>query len=175
MQADTFLILRLQDRLFADPRRIALLKQIAQTGSISQGAKLAGISYKSAWDAINAMNQLSEKTLVERATGGKAGGGAVITVANTDLQLQVKILLADARTRLYAAVTASSASRLLLAPGKEVQVLIKAPWVSLTHDPTLAAGAENQLTGIVTHIDTTDSVSEVRMTLPGGQRTVCPD
>jgi molybdenum-dependent DNA-binding transcriptional regulator ModE len=48
--------LRLQQKLFADPRRIALLKQIEQTGSISQGAKNAGISYKSAWDAINEMN-----------------------------------------------------------------------------------------------------------------------
>jgi hypothetical protein len=39
------------------------------------GAKDAGISYKSAWDAINDMNLLSEHTLVERATGGKGGGG----------------------------------------------------------------------------------------------------
>ena len=61
MQAEILLTLKLQQRLFADPRRIALLKQIDQTGSISQGAKHAGISYKSAWDAINEMNQLSEQ------------------------------------------------------------------------------------------------------------------
>ncbi|MCP5821479.1 LysR family transcriptional regulator, partial [Klebsiella pneumoniae] len=79
MQAEILLTLRLQQKLFADPRRIALLKQIEQTGSISQGAKNAGISYKSAWDAINDMNTLSEHTLVERATGGKGGGGAVLT------------------------------------------------------------------------------------------------
>ena len=79
MQAEILLTLKLQQRLFADPRRISLLKQIAQTGSISQGAKNAGISYKSAWDAINEMNQLSEQSLVDRATGGKGGGGAVLT------------------------------------------------------------------------------------------------
>ena len=79
MQAEILLTLKLQQRLFADPRRIALLKQIDQTGSISQGAKHAGISYKSAWDAINEMNQLSEQPLVDRATGGKGGGGAVLT------------------------------------------------------------------------------------------------
>ncbi len=79
MQAEILLTLKLQQRLFADPRRIALLKQIDQTGSISQGAKHAGISYKSAWDAINEMNQLSEHPLVDRATGGKGGGGAVLT------------------------------------------------------------------------------------------------
>jgi molybdate transport system regulatory protein len=39
MQAEILLTLKLQQRLFADPRRIALLKQIEQTGSISQGEK----------------------------------------------------------------------------------------------------------------------------------------
>lgn len=79
MQAEILLTLKLQQRLFADPRRIELLKQVRHTGSISQGAKLAGISYKSAWDAVNEMNQLSEESLVDRATGGKGGGGAKIT------------------------------------------------------------------------------------------------
>ncbi len=79
MQAEILLTLKLQQKLFADPRRIALLKQVVHTGSISQGAKLAGISYKSAWDAINEMNQLAEQTVVERATGGKGGGGAQVT------------------------------------------------------------------------------------------------
>lgn len=79
MQAEILLTLKLQQKLFADPRRISLLKHIALSGSISQGAKDAGISYKSAWDAINEMNLLSEQTLVDRATGGKGGGGAVLT------------------------------------------------------------------------------------------------
>ena len=79
MQAEILLTLKLQQKLFADPRRIELLKQVVHTGSISQGAKLAGISYKSAWDAINEMNQLAEQTVVERATGGKGGGGAQLT------------------------------------------------------------------------------------------------
>ncbi|PLR32096.1 molybdenum-dependent transcriptional regulator [Chimaeribacter californicus] len=79
MHAEILLTLKLDQHLFADPRRIALLKQVQATGSISQGAKLAGISYKSAWDAINEMNQLGEQTLVERATGGKGGGGATLT------------------------------------------------------------------------------------------------
>ena len=56
MQAEILLTLKLQQKLFADPRRISLLKHIALSGSISQGAKDAGISYKSAWDAINAVS-----------------------------------------------------------------------------------------------------------------------
>ncbi|MBU5567016.1 hypothetical protein KQJ25_32670, partial [Escherichia sp. S69_ASV_4] len=47
MQAEILLTLKLQQKLFADPRRISLLKHIALSGSISQGAKDAGISYKS--------------------------------------------------------------------------------------------------------------------------------
>ena len=85
MQAEILLTLKLQQKLFADPRRISLLKHIALSGSISQGAKDAGISYKSAWDAINEMNQLSEQTLVERATGGKGGGGARLTPLGQEL------------------------------------------------------------------------------------------
>lgn len=48
MQAEILLTLKLRQQLFADPRRIELLKQIRATGSIMQGAKLAGVSYKSA-------------------------------------------------------------------------------------------------------------------------------
>lgn len=100
MQAEILLTLRLQQKLFADPRRIALLKQIEQTGSISQGAKNAGISYKSAWDAINDMNTLSEQTLVERATGGKGGGGAVLTRYGQRL-IQLYDLLAQIQQKAF--------------------------------------------------------------------------
>ncbi len=78
MQAEILLTLKLQQKLLPIPD-VSLLKHIALSGSISQGAKDAGISYKSARDAINDMNQLSEHMLVERATGGKGGGGAVLT------------------------------------------------------------------------------------------------
>lgn len=49
MQAEILLTLKLQQKLFADPRRISLLKTHCASGSISRGAKDAGISYKSAW------------------------------------------------------------------------------------------------------------------------------
>ena len=66
MQAEILLTLKLQQKLFADPRRISLLKHIALSGSISQGAKDAGISYKSAWDHLEAMNKISPRPLLER-------------------------------------------------------------------------------------------------------------
>ena len=231
MQAEILLTLRLQQKLFADPRRIALLKQIEQTGSISRGEN-AGISYKSARDAINDMNTLSEQPLVDRATGGKGGGGAIVTrygqrliqlydllaqiqqkafdvlsdddnvpldsllaaisrfslqtsarnqwfgtvTARDNLQIQqhIEILLADGTTRLKAAITAQSAGRLELDEGKEVLVLLKAPWVSITRDPDAAKTADNQLQGTISHIERGQTQCEVLMTRQMGSRFARP-
>ena len=60
-------------------RRLALLEQVGSCGSISQAAKLAGFSYKGAWDAVDAMNRLFGEALVVTTTGGKGGGGAQLT------------------------------------------------------------------------------------------------
>ena len=59
--------------------RIQLLEAIHRNGSISKAAKVLGLSYKAAWDAVIAMNNLFPSPLVERQTGGKRGGGAVLT------------------------------------------------------------------------------------------------
>lgn len=59
--------------------RIALLEHIDECGSISQAARRIGMSYKTAWDAVEAMNNLAERPLVVRATGGKGGGGTHLT------------------------------------------------------------------------------------------------
>src|SRR3546814_20449995 len=44
--------------------RIDLLTQIDATGSISAAARAVGMSYKGAWDAIDAMNNLAGEPLV---------------------------------------------------------------------------------------------------------------
>lgn len=226
MQAELSLHIRLQQKLFADPRRIELLKRVQETGSISQGAKLAGISYKSAWDAINDMNQMADQTLVDRATGGKGGGGAQLTaygqrliqlfqlmeqiqqkafdvlqndslpldsllaaIARFSLQTSARnqlfgtvmardhqqvqqhidVLLTDGITPLRVAITERSAERLQLDSGKEVLVLIKAPWIQVSRE---AAGSDNQLPVHISAIEPGDQVSEVLMALPSGE-TLC--
>lgn len=63
----------------AGKRWMELLESVAQTHSISSAAKAVGLSYKAAWDAIEAMNNLSEKPLVKRSKGGKGGGGTRLT------------------------------------------------------------------------------------------------
>lgn len=59
--------------------RIRLLQAVAREGSITAGAKAAGLSYKAAWDALDAMTNLFGRPLLETRTGGKAGGGAALT------------------------------------------------------------------------------------------------
>jgi molybdate transport system regulatory protein len=61
------------------PDRIGLLEQIREKGSISAAARAVGLSYKGAWDAVQAINNLFERPLVAAQPGGKAGGAAVIT------------------------------------------------------------------------------------------------
>lgn len=67
------------DQTLGGSSRIDLLGQIGQCGSITQAAKAVGMSYKGAWDAIDAMNNLAGEPLVERLAGGKGGGGTRLT------------------------------------------------------------------------------------------------
>src|SRR5688572_27867909 len=59
--------------------RIALLEAIHATGSMLQAAKAVGISYKTAWDRVQDMNNVAGRPLVDRVAGGAGGGGTVLT------------------------------------------------------------------------------------------------
>ena len=59
--------------------RVALLEAIRDTGSMTRAARAVGISYKTAWDRVQAMNNVSRFALVERSAGGAGGGGTVLT------------------------------------------------------------------------------------------------
>lgn len=59
--------------------RIQLLKGIAATGSISKSAKAMKMSYKAAWDAVDAINKALGTPVVESVTGGSRGGGSRLT------------------------------------------------------------------------------------------------
>ncbi|MBE0495178.1 MAG: TOBE domain-containing protein [Campylobacterales bacterium] len=67
------------DKNYLGRGRIELLEQIRLTGSIHAAAKGMKMSYKAAWDAVDAMNNLSDAPLVERVSGGKGGGGTFLT------------------------------------------------------------------------------------------------
>lgn len=61
--------------------RMVLLKRIGEFGSILQAAKSMEMSYKQAWDLVEAMNRLATSPLVVARKGGRGGGGALLTEA----------------------------------------------------------------------------------------------
>ncbi|MDB5594193.1 MAG: transcriptional regulator, ModE family [Hyphomicrobiales bacterium] len=59
--------------------RIRLLEAVAREGSITAGARTVGLTYKAAWDGLDAMANLFGQPLLLKRAGGKSGGGAALT------------------------------------------------------------------------------------------------
>ncbi len=92
MELSSKLTLKMLGEPFLLEKRIELLYAIEEHGSISKAAKVVPMSYKSAWEAVDAMNNLSEQPIVQRETGGKNGGGTTITPYGSKLLETYKIL-----------------------------------------------------------------------------------
>jgi len=95
--------LRSGSRTWGNQKRMALLEAIGEAGSITAAAKRIGLSYKAAWDAVDAMNNLAGEPLVLRSTGGQRGGGAQLTARAVEL-LQVYQALNAEHQRFLAAL-----------------------------------------------------------------------
>ena len=80
-------------------KRIDILRQIGEGGSISQAARAVGVSYKAAWQALDTLTNLAGTPLVSRAVGGAGGGGAQLTDAGREL-----LAAADAMAQARGAV-----------------------------------------------------------------------
>jgi len=65
--------------------RVALIEAVDELGSITAAAKRLGLSYKGAWDIIQALNNLFATPLIEAASGGRAGGAARVTDRGRDV------------------------------------------------------------------------------------------
>jgi molybdate transport system regulatory protein len=65
--------------------RIALVEAIGEEGSITRAAKRLGISYRAAWDGVQALNNLFDEPLVTASTGGATGGAASLTARGRKL------------------------------------------------------------------------------------------
>lgn len=85
---------------FLGDTRVRLLEAIAAHGSISQAARHVPISYKAAWDAVDAMNNLAERPLVDSSTGGRAGGGTRLTEHGRRVVAMYRAVEAEYQTAL---------------------------------------------------------------------------
>lgn len=75
--------------------RVKLLKAIEETGSLSKAAKRIGMSYKKAWNLIDSVNKHADKEVVNKAIGGKDGGGTRLTEYGKELITQFEKMNAD--------------------------------------------------------------------------------
>ena len=67
------------------PGKVALLEQIAKSGSISAAGRAMNMSYKRAWELVADINDSFAEPLVSAQTGGKSGGGAALTRRGEEL------------------------------------------------------------------------------------------
>ncbi|MDP2031151.1 MAG: LysR family transcriptional regulator [Thiobacillus sp.] len=70
LKADGRFWLTLGGKNFLGRGRVELLQRIRETGSISKAAKAMKMSYKAAWDAVDAMNSAWQLPLVDSGPAG---------------------------------------------------------------------------------------------------------
>ncbi|WP_462330802.1 TOBE domain-containing protein [Thiohalocapsa halophila] len=147
---------------FLGEERIALLEQIDQCGSITRAAKSAGVSYKAAWDAVDAMNNLAPAPVVATATGGRGGGGARLTDAGRRLIAAYRSIAAEYQ-RFLAGVNAVLGEAGGM-PGDSDSAL------ELLRRLALRTSARNQFVGRITAVTARTVDAEVTLALAGGER-----
>jgi len=67
------------------PGKAALIEHIAKSGSISSAARAMGMSYRRAWQLVEALNESFAEPVVVTAIGGTRGGGATVTAFGMEL------------------------------------------------------------------------------------------
>ncbi|MBK1653946.1 molybdenum-dependent transcriptional regulator [Allochromatium vinosum] len=147
---------------FLGDTRIRLLEAIGRHGSISRAAKAVPMSYKAAWDAIDAMNNLAESPLVESAVGGRQGGGTRLTPYGSRLIAMYRAVeqeYQEAMERLSREIAQSEEADL-------------AQCRQLLRRLAMKTSARNQFIARVAELRHSEVSAEVRLCLDAGQTLV---
>jgi molybdate transport system regulatory protein len=75
----------LGEAIAVGPGKADLLAAIATEGSISAAARTMGMSYRRAWLLVDELNRVFVGPVVVSETGGRRGGGAVLTALGQDI------------------------------------------------------------------------------------------
>jgi molybdate transport system regulatory protein len=153
-EAQAALVLRRGARGQVGAERIALLSEIAARGSISAAARALGLSYKGAWDAVQALNNLFQRPLVVAQPGGRAGGAAQVTAQGRAVIAAFKVLEHEL-------------ARALASVEHSLDISALPPPTALLWSLSMKTSARNALHGVVDHI--TDGAVNVEVTLRIGE------
>ncbi len=143
--------------------RIRLLEAIALHGSLSRAAKDVPLSYKAAWDTLDAMNKLSESPLVVRTTGGQHGGGTQLTAHGRQI------------VALYRAMESSQQdilNQLAAAPQQSAEAHKNNALRTLIRRMSVKTSARNQFEGRVMALEDAGGMVAVHMQLTSGDNLV---
>ena len=157
MEISSNLTLELFNQPFLLEKRIDLLIAIQKTGSISKAAKEVPMSYKAAWEAIEAMNNLSITPIVERETGGVGGGGTSLTSYGENL-LNTYMLLKEEQKKFLENLNRMTD--------------INTGTLKAIRRLSMQISARNQISGIVEYIEHGKINAEVYLKLKSGYTLV---
>jgi molybdate transport system regulatory protein len=152
---------------------IELLQKLNETGSINSAAKAIGISYKSAWQKLDAVNNLLPYSLLRKQTGGVGGGGSELTEEGRVFLGRVALLQKEfARfLGLFADNPAAALDTLTTLRRMEMQLSARNVW--LGEVANIEVGAVNSVVttrlkggDIVTSVITDNSVKRLELS-PG--------
>jgi molybdate transport system regulatory protein len=135
--------------------RIALLRAIDELGSIVSAAKALGMSYKGAWNAVQALNNLYPSALVVARAGGHKGGLAEVTLAGKALIQAFDV----AQSEL--ALALEKLEKRLADPAA-------APPLSLIWSLSMKTSARNALRGVVECVELGAVNAEVALKIADG-------
>ncbi len=143
---------------FSNPRWMDLLSKIDDGAqSITAAAKATGLSYKGAWDAIDAMNNLAGEPVVTTTVGGRGGGGAQLTSYGRELLQTYRSVEAENDAHLKRVKARLGSSRHHLATLDRLG---------------MQTSARNQWAGKVVRVRRGAVNDEIEVSLTGGDRIV---
>lgn len=157
MSISSNLTLELLNQPFLLEKRIELLMAIKKTGSINKAAKEVPMSYKTAWETVEAMNNLSNTPIVLRETGGAGGRGTTLTKYGENL-LTTYFLLKEEQRKFIENL--NRITDLNTGSLKTIRRL------------SMQISARNQIVGIVENISLGAVNAEVQIKLKSGNRLV---
>ena len=100
------------DNCSLGPGKIRLLEAIRDSGSLSQGARDLGMSYRRAWLLVESLKHSFREPVTVASAGGKDGGGMMITALGDALIKNYRELERDfaalAARRLHAIIATAS-------------------------------------------------------------------